>query len=1369
MSLEFAPLAWIYHDGWRFADSKTLIKYGNDGQPVFVDASKTSHQRGHVHLFLPSVPFSLNGSSLAYWGEQSYSFSVKDEWGPNSNDPSQNDSVRLIGKPIWYFHIEEYWRRFYIQPWDIVDPTCNLPLNQAIEYDKRDLEDYCHSLISPAPLPNNYYYEEDYEPPLVDRHYSYNGSGTRITFTDAELDERIRYGGYGDDAIGYIDFLRIKRRAAARRLYIRQDKLKEPVEAWISTNFPIHLGYTIDNLPDDVIVEYLSQNIVVTETINGNPVATAIRYMDDFEVFFARNAQFYDGYVDTLEVLQEFMRLNNITMKAGSKLGEDSTVFIPRDKTIGHVGIKFDASKPCHSLGPFREGGEFYFFNTVVNRSMPCEYWLDADKRSRQYFIKQPSLGWEDTSGGQVWTFSGDRSRFIWVCDMFSETRELLGDDYNVDAGLGSYIGTRRYPNLLSSYNHTCFGMNAKRLKDDLSIDIGTGTPHSDNNRVPQSLYNTTITPDDVQDDVETLDEPKKVVYSETGWTIDQSGNQDSSSPPPVPNNTYQWENDGWTGWYEKNELVKCVVDERWYKRTWSPTRYSPTARFTGAHPYWTVEKRQNFPNPSPFLCNRPDGLEYSSSSSGELPEENVPTANWCTSRPYDNDEANRNHLLHWQYALYFNLARTYPREGVADQRTLRRHFFMYSSGNGVTFTSVQCNDPDNPDIDARYISPHEQEDANYSALDYIDHVPADWETAMEEWMESEDNQNPTIDDEDAIFDDWISRLGQAFFFPYEDKESYWVGEAHEETEILPTQIRAGGKYATTDGEGNEILLPLPQPQYRVSYHSRGDDYGLYHFQTFLSFAEFSSVWTALTDEETSRLSLEGDMPKRNDTPYDNTNIDLIYPDLESLNGPEQAFKQDTLDEISEGLHKEASPSLLVSKFFPRIDHHIRAHNLGKSAGEPTYTVSPLDELGDENTPGTLAYITTNGLPIDPYRNGEVNPIHTWKTHFNHRELFTLPEETVAKGNSPLPSLNPDGTPNSPLVHPRECSYHHEDGARRHYPDDMFVSPVLEYQKITYDGRLPGKEREEAFIQTNWKTTKNPQWGDGFNVNISIPMRKQGEVQSPFSDGNNITKPIGEYAHNVVKPENMLRYHLEFYDSLDQIRKYDFPNYINIIHAFQKRHMPTTPLPPTQTTDPNTGETYMVDNTDFTQSYYKEDFNDYEKTKAYRTQSTNLAGLPQAFSTWQEALDDYWLEINGNKETPKQNIFINQPVARNINCHGEEVQENTFERLDDGTLIWREQTTCLLPTIDKIDYLDDGRPGYLDSHGNYIKGGGKVVFNNPYQHNTDGKWYEECLGATVKAECHLILEDALGYRWIQVVNATALQPTQPIRGTDFVD
>jgi hypothetical protein len=75
-------------------------------------------------------------------------------------------------------------------------------------------------------------------------------------------------------------------------------------------------------------------------------------------------------------------------MNKNYKMDEYKNIYIPKDKSVGHVGIKYDASDNNHSLGPFREGGEFYFFNTVVNRTMPCEYWLDEGMISRQYYLK---------------------------------------------------------------------------------------------------------------------------------------------------------------------------------------------------------------------------------------------------------------------------------------------------------------------------------------------------------------------------------------------------------------------------------------------------------------------------------------------------------------------------------------------------------------------------------------------------------------------------------------------------------------------------------------------------------------------------------------------------------------------------------------------------------------------------------------------------------------------------------------------------------------------------------------------------------------------------------------------------------------------
>ena len=159
-----------------------------------------------------------------------------DEWGPNSNDPSQNKSVRLIGKPLWYLYVEEYWRRMYIQPWDVVDDTCTLPLNQEITYVRRGVEEYYHELIGNVQT-RRYDGEEGI---MIDLHKSvYNGEA--YDFTDCQLDGRNEDGTafyiprtYPYDSVegqvdtywsfvGFNDYLTQQRRLVARRLFIRQE------------------------------------------------------------------------------------------------------------------------------------------------------------------------------------------------------------------------------------------------------------------------------------------------------------------------------------------------------------------------------------------------------------------------------------------------------------------------------------------------------------------------------------------------------------------------------------------------------------------------------------------------------------------------------------------------------------------------------------------------------------------------------------------------------------------------------------------------------------------------------------------------------------------------------------------------------------------------------------------------------------------------------------------------------------------------------------------------------------------------------------------------------------------------------------------
>lgn len=110
-TLEFYPLYVIYHDQWGFRDWSPT--WGGGWQPV-----NLRPHRGHCHFFMLGHEPELSGSSRAFTGSQTYNFSLEDEWSNRSKDPNKTDNVRIIGTPKWYFYIEEYWRRVYIQPWD---------------------------------------------------------------------------------------------------------------------------------------------------------------------------------------------------------------------------------------------------------------------------------------------------------------------------------------------------------------------------------------------------------------------------------------------------------------------------------------------------------------------------------------------------------------------------------------------------------------------------------------------------------------------------------------------------------------------------------------------------------------------------------------------------------------------------------------------------------------------------------------------------------------------------------------------------------------------------------------------------------------------------------------------------------------------------------------------------------------------------------------------------------------------------------------------------------------------------------------------------------------------------------------------------
>lgn len=139
MSLTFHPLYWVYHDCWKWEE--TVPGY-------YRNVITTFHHAGHIHYFFNKSDYnaSAGGSGRAYGGTQTYHFRLNDIWGPTSDDPNQARGDRLVGKPIWYFHIEEYWRRIYVQPWEIENSTVKNALKPGFAGIKYDASRREHSL-----------------------------------------------------------------------------------------------------------------------------------------------------------------------------------------------------------------------------------------------------------------------------------------------------------------------------------------------------------------------------------------------------------------------------------------------------------------------------------------------------------------------------------------------------------------------------------------------------------------------------------------------------------------------------------------------------------------------------------------------------------------------------------------------------------------------------------------------------------------------------------------------------------------------------------------------------------------------------------------------------------------------------------------------------------------------------------------------------------------------------------------------------------------------------------------------------------------------------------------------------------------------
>ena len=119
-NLTIYPLFWVYHDFWEY--TKTVLVPDYYGYKA---VTKTYDHLGHIHFFIPGFSIQNLKTQQAYNGKQYYKYDLNELWSPNSLDPNQQYNVKIIGKPKWYFYIEEYWRRVYIQQWEYVDNDTN--------------------------------------------------------------------------------------------------------------------------------------------------------------------------------------------------------------------------------------------------------------------------------------------------------------------------------------------------------------------------------------------------------------------------------------------------------------------------------------------------------------------------------------------------------------------------------------------------------------------------------------------------------------------------------------------------------------------------------------------------------------------------------------------------------------------------------------------------------------------------------------------------------------------------------------------------------------------------------------------------------------------------------------------------------------------------------------------------------------------------------------------------------------------------------------------------------------------------------------------------------------------------------------------
>ena len=380
------------------------------------------------------------------------------------------------------------------------------------------------------------------------------------------------------------------------------------------------------------------------------------------------------------------------------------------------------------------------------------------------------------------------------------------------------------------------------------------------------------------------------------------------------------------------------------------------------------------------------------------------------------------------------------------------------------------------------------------------------------------------------------------------------------------------------------------------------------------------------------------------------------------------------------------------------------ARKLGLFGDYPTY-----NEGYDQNTVNENAYDET----YHDQNGNDVNPFDEYKRVFSHRDVYTIPRGSVCSGDS---VQAPDEFPNYAM------SYSDEDGARRVYSDNLYISPIIEYQTVVqldYE-RLPEAGDSDRGIDI-W-TDRSGAFGDGFKVSVEIPFKRNGIIQSPFSDDKKKVYPIGVYFHGKVSDSKKFRYAFETYGG--KITVEDIRKYLESLAKWEEKRQNAI----------SKGESFDEE----------KPVGPFDLVKKYRL--ANYLEFMEDSPTEQEQVD--WFNLN----------YADRPITHNYE-EGKFVNHN-----------WIPVVTNDRPDDSQVEHDEFGpilkRQVGVDQQGNpiYEEALKDVEFKmNDYRE--DGIWVEQCLGAKVVPKVELVFEDALGHRWTEWVTSIQAKSSTGFVGT----